>query len=114
MTNVYRIDDIVQMASAMRSATFESRDLGVPHPDVGYDGYVTVPQIESMIRDQAEEDEEGYLYIDSDGIIEVEEAIASAVHSAALSKLAAADLIECAWSDEDNDFIYFRKDSDAH
>lgn len=106
---IYKITDIHGMAAAMREDVFETGEVGIPHESIGMDGYVTVGQIEAMIRDVAEH-VAGEMYIDLSRKEKVDEMIVDAITSSALARLAAQDLIEVAWSDEENTFVYFKKE----
>lgn len=72
------------------------------------DNYVTVGQIESMVKNKSVgmDDENNYM-ITEEIFDEIFESIRTDIYQSALSKLAASDKIECAWDDKTNEMIFW-------
>lgn len=108
MSEIYRITDIDALAESVRNEIFQRRDLGTPLADVGFDAYVTVSQVRSMIKEIATQ-HDGGTYLNDDLLALLEEMVAKRVVTSSLSRLASEDLIEVAF--EDGDFMFFKKES---
>lgn len=107
---LYKITDIDQMADGLREFCFNNFDLGTPPPELGYDGYVTIPQIKHMILSAAKF-EDGGLYITDEGITVVSLAISRRVKTTALARIAAAGLVEVGF--DGKEFIFWKPEGDG-
>lgn len=108
---IYKITDVEKMAAGLREFCFENDKLGTPSPDVGYDGYVTIPQICQMIAESAKADDGGF-YITEEGIAEVRDKISQRVVSTALARIAALGHIEVGF--EDGEFTFWKAGGDGN
>lgn len=111
MSEIYRITDLDALAQSVRDEIFIRKNLGTPLPEVGYDAYVTVGQVKSMIEEIATR-HEGGVYLNDDLLVLLEEMVAKRVVTSSLSRLADADRIEVAF--EDGDFVFFKKETNKH
>jgi hypothetical protein len=108
---VYKITDLDQMSEALREYAFRNEDLGTPSAELGYDGYITVPQVKQMILERAVEADGGH-YIADEDIALVVTAIAKRVVTTALARLASAGLVEVGF--EDGEFTFWKAEGDEN
>lgn len=86
-------------ADAKKKELDESEDL---------ESYVTVGQISQMIAENAiGQDEEGHYLIADEGQKILLEQLKTRIYNSGLSKLAAKNLIECAWDDKKKTMIFW-------
>jgi hypothetical protein len=72
------------------------------------DEFITIDQCSKILRKRClKEDEELIITNDilSDSVLEISEQM----YASALSKLAAADILESAWDEDEQDFVFWRK-----
>lgn len=74
------------------------------------DDFVTIPQTSALIEEHSiGKDEEGRLLIDEQSHKRLFEAVRLRLYNAGLSKLAAKDLLECAWDDQKGEMVFWAK-----
>ena len=108
---VYEVADLESLAEAIREDVFNVEDVGVPHPSIGMDGYVTIGQVAAMVRESGKE-YDGRLFVTAAIIDTVRHAVVDAIASRALARLAADDIIDVYWNDEAGDFAFALKEGD--
>lgn len=70
--------------------------------------YVTLKQVQQMIADNAMGmDEDGRYLITDEGYTMLFEQLRTRIYNSGLSKLAAKDVIECAWDDKHNTMVFW-------
>ena len=107
MSEVYAITDLEGYASQMREAAAQS--ICEDHTD-DIDTYISLTQMINLVKSECLgfDDEERPL-LDEDTNEKIFEDTAVWIHSVGLAKLAAQDLIECAWDDENNQMVFWTK-----
>ena len=72
------------------------------------DDFITIGQVESIIIEHSLGLDEDDLYVIDESIFEyIFDCIAGTIYQSGLSKLAAQNLIECAWDDDTNQMIFW-------
>lgn len=106
----YRISDMRGLCMGLRDDAFNNPVVGYPHESIGFDGYVTIKQIESRVREVAKK-VRGGLCINSDMIADLRVWVVDQITSSALARLAADDVIDV-MVDENGGmtFHYIRKE----
>ena len=69
--------------------------------------FITLKQCKEIIEDCCNKDDNGYFIVDEDAYVDIIEMISKQIYQSALSKLAADDIIECAWDTENNKMIFW-------
>lgn len=106
--SLYAITNLDGYATQIREAAAKSLC------DTGNDDlndYITLTQIINMVTENCKGfDEEDRPLLDEDTNEKIFEDTAVWIHSVGLAKLAAQDLIECAWDDESNEMVFWAKE----
>lgn len=108
MSEVYAITDLQGYAVQMRDAAAQSIS---ENYDDNIDTYISLNQMVNLVKSECVgfDDEERPL-LDEDANERIFENTAIWIHNVGLAKLAAQDLVECAWSDEDNEMVFWAKE----
>ena len=105
---VYAITDLDGYISQMRDAAAKSLS---DSTEDNLDEFISVGQMTNMIRKECLGfDEEDRPLLDEEANERIFENTAIWIHNVGLAKLAAQDLVECAWDDECNDMIFWVKE----
>lgn len=74
------------------------------------DDFITIPQTSNLIEEHSiGKDEKGRFLIDEDANKTLFEAVRVRLYNAGLSKLAAKDLLECAWDEKKGEMVFWSK-----
>lgn len=74
------------------------------------DDFITIPQTSRMIEEHSiGKDDKNRLLIDEHANKALFEAVKVRLYNAGLSKLAAKDLLECAWDDKKGEMVFWAK-----
>lgn len=111
MSKFYTIIDSIKYATDARQMAAEHLSPGTTE---NLDEYITVQQVINIIEENAYDTDSAH----NDGYIINEEINAKIfatilvwIQNAGLSKLAAQNLLECAWDDKENNFIFWSTNS---
>ena len=105
---VYAITDLEGYISQMRDAAAKSLSDGYTE---NLDDYISVGQMINMIKNECLGfDDEDRPLLDETTNEKIFEDTAIWIHNVGLAKLAAQDLVECAWDNEYNDMIFWAKE----
>jgi hypothetical protein len=107
MKEKYIINEFDEFAKEIREIV--ARNLGADDME-DINSYITVNQVKGLIIEHATSMKNDKPILDEKGLFDACEEIQSMIMDAGLSKLAAKGLIECSWSDEDEDFIFWLPD----
>lgn len=108
MSKVYAITDLEGYATQMRDAA--ARSLSENHND-NLNDYISVNQIVNLVKNECVGfDDENRPLLDEDINEKIFENTAVWIHNVGLAKLAAQDLVECAWDDKSNEMIFWAKE----
>lgn len=99
---IYEFDKFSKEIRDMVARSFGAEDID----DI--DSYITVNQVKSLIIENSFCLKDDELTADEKGLFKACDDIKAMIIDAGLSKLAAKGIIECGWSDEDNDFIFWK------
>lgn len=109
MSDLYAIVDLDGYATQIREAAAKSL---CDTSNDNLDEYISLTQIINMVKENCKGfDQEDRPLLDEDTNEKIFEDTAVWIHSVGLAKLAAQDLIECAWDDENNEMIFWRKET---
>jgi hypothetical protein len=107
MSEVYAITDLDGYASQMRSAAAKS----ISDTEDNLDDYISLKQMINLVEEFClGHDDENRILLDEDTNEKIFEETAVWIHSVGLSKLAAQDLVECAWDDNFNEMVFWTKE----
>jgi len=111
MSEFYAITDLVGYATQMRDAA--SKSICGSSQD-NLDEYITIPQMITLVKEQCNGfDDEDRPLLDEDTNENIFEDTVLWIHEVGLAKLAAQNLIECAWDDKTNTMIFWKDDNDV-
>ena len=109
MSEVYAITNLEGYAAQMRDAAAKS--LSENHND-NLDDYISINQIVNLVKNECVGfDDEDRPLLDEDTNEKIFENTAVWIHNVGLAKLAAQDLVECAWDDELNEMVFWHKET---
>ena len=109
MNDTYIVNDLQMYAQSIRKNAALSFSETY---NENLDDFITIPQVCNLIDSCAiGTDEEDHYIIDEDSYNITFDKIRTWIYNAGLSKLAAEDKIESAWDDENNEIIFWVKDS---
>lgn len=105
---VYAITDLEGYISQMRDAAAKSLSEDC---DENLDEFISVGQMTNMINNECLGfDDENRPMLDENTNERIFENTAIWIHNVALAKLAAKDLVECAWDNDSNEMIFWIKE----
>lgn len=106
---IYAIIDLNGYISQMRDAAAKSLSDNYTE---NLDDFISVGQMMNMINSECLGfDNENRPLLDEDTNEKIFEDTAIWIHNVGLAKLAAQDLVECAWDNECNDMIFWAKEN---
>jgi len=108
MSEVYAITDLNGYTVQMRDAAAKS--ISSDNND-NLDEYISLQQMTNLVEEFClGHDDNHRPLLDEDTNEKIFEEAALWIHSIGLAKLAAKDLIECAWDDESNEMVFWAKE----
>lgn len=108
MSEVYTIIHLEDYAAEMRESAAKSI---CEEYTENINEYISIGQMINLIKENClGVDDNDRPLIDEDTNIKIFEETSVWIHSVGLARLAAKDLIECAWSDEDNAMVFWAKE----
>lgn len=106
--DVYAIVDLDGYAYQMREAAAKSIS---ESDNDDLEQYITIKQMTNLVRSKCLGfDDEDRPLLNEESNEEIFENTVIWIHEVGLAKLAAQDLVECAWDDESNDMIFWAKE----
>ena len=106
---VYAVTDLQGYVSQMRNVAAES--LSENSENDNLDSYISLDQMIGIVKSQSlGTDEENRYLLNEKANEKIFEEAAIWIHNVGLAKLAAKDLIECAWDDELNEMVFWSKE----
>jgi hypothetical protein len=107
MSEVYAIVDLNGYATQMREAAAKS--ISSDNSD-NLDEYISLTQMTNLVEEFClGHDDENRPLLNEDTNEQIFEETAIWIHNIALAKLAAQDLIECAWDNKLNEMVFWQK-----
>lgn len=108
MSEIYTIIHLEDYAKEVRASAALS--ICKDHSE-NLDEYVSIGQMINLIRENClGVDDENRPLLNEDANIKIFEETSVWIHSIGLARLAAKDLIECAWDSESNEMIFWAKE----
>jgi hypothetical protein len=111
MSEVYAITDIHSYVSQMRQVAANSlTDEGDSTDNL--DHYISIEQMIGLVKTKClGYDDENRPLLNEETNEEIFETAAIWIHNVGLAKLAAQDLVECAWDNEYNEMVFWQKET---
>ena len=107
---VYAITDIDGYVSQMREAAANS--ISEDSSNDNLDHYISLNQMVGLVKSNClGYDENDYPILDEKTNQKIFEEASIWIHNIGLAKLAAKDLVECAWDDELNEMVFWHKEA---
>jgi hypothetical protein len=107
MSEVYAIVDVDGYAIQMRDAAAQSISSDT---NENLDEYISLKQMTNLVEEFClGHDDEDRPLLDEDTNEKIFEEAALWIHDVGLAKLAAKDLVECAWDDKMNEMVFWSK-----
>lgn len=111
MDEVYAIVDLDGYVSQMREAAAKS--ISDEYND-NLDEYISLGQMTNLVKSYCKGfDDNDHPLLDEETNERIFESTAIWIHEVGLAKLAAQDLVECAWDDETNEMVFWRKEKES-
>lgn len=111
MDEVYAIIDLEGYVSQMRNAAAKS--ISDEYTD-NLDDYISIGQMINLVKSYCKGfDDNDNPLLDEETNEQIFESTAIWIHEVGLAKLAAQDLVECAWDNESNEMVFWRKEKES-
>lgn len=109
--NTYAIVDLEGYCNALRLQVGEEMDAKIPKE---IDQYITMKQVESLIEERClGHNEYGHLMINEEIHNNVCDSISERIQNVGLAKLAADNVLECAWDDTINEMVFWLAENET-
>jgi hypothetical protein len=103
----YAILDIETLAYNIRK---ESSEIFCQNHNTDLEGYITLNQVISLIKEKSlGENNDGFYLINDKIYCDIFKSVATMLYEVSLSRLAAANLIDSAWDSDKNKMIFWTK-----
>jgi hypothetical protein len=107
---LYSINNINGYVSQMREAAANS--VSENSGEDNLDDYISIDQMIGLVKSNClGYDDNDYPILNEDHNQKIFEEASVWIHNVALAKLAAQDLVECAWDDELNEMVFWQKET---
>jgi len=107
---VYAITNLDGYVSQMREAAASS--IAESSSEDNLDTYISIEQMIGLVQSNCIGfDEEDHPLLNEEKNQQIFEEAATWIHNVGLAKLAAQDLVECAWDDELNEMVFWQKET---
>ncbi len=107
---VYAITNLDGYVSQMREAAANS--ITESSSEDNLDAYISIEQMIGLVQSNCIGfDEEDHPLLNEEKNQQIFEEAATWIHNVGLAKLAAEDLVECAWDDELNEMVFWQKET---
>lgn len=112
MSNIYAITDLEGYVSQMREAAAQS--VCEDYTD-DINDYISITQMINLVNEECLGfDDEDRPLLDEETNENIFDNAATWIHNVGLAKLAAQDLVECAWDDKDNEMVFWPKEKSTN
>ena len=107
---VYAITNLDGYAFQMREAAANSISENSSQDNL--DDYISIGQVKNLVKSYCLGfDENNYPLLDEENNQKIFDETATLIHGVGLAKLAAKDIVECAWDDELNEMVFWQKET---
>jgi len=109
MSELYAIVDLEGYVTQMREAAAKSI---CGESDDDLNEYISLKQMIGLVKENCKGyDDENRVLLDESSNEQIYEDAAIWIHDVGLAKLAAKDLIECAWDNDQNEMVFWAKEN---
>jgi hypothetical protein len=107
---VYAITNVMGYATQMREAAANSISENSSYDNL--DDYISLNQMVGLVESHCLGfDDHDYPLLDEETNQDIFDEAATWIHNVGLAKLAALDIVECAWDDELNEMVFWHKET---
>jgi hypothetical protein len=107
---VYAITNLEGYVSQMREAA--AKNISENSDEDNLDDYISVDQMIGLVKTNClGYDDNDHVLLDEKANQKIFEEATTWIHNFGLAKLAAQDLVECAWDDELNEMVFWHKET---
>jgi len=107
---IYAINNLDGYVTQMREAA--SKNISENSSEDNLDDYISINQMVGLVKSNClGYDDNNYPLLNEDANQKIFDEITIWIHNIGLAKLAAQDLIECAWDDELNEMVFWQKET---
>jgi len=107
---IYAINNLDGYVTQMREAA--SKNISENSSEDNLDDYISINQMVGLVKSNClGYDDNNYPLLNEDANQKIFDEITIWIHNIVLAKLAAQDLIECAWDDELNEMVFWQKET---
>jgi hypothetical protein len=108
--DLYAITNLDGYVSQMREAAASS--IAENSSEDNLDSYISIEQMIGLVKNNCMGfDDEDHPLLNEEKNQQIFEEAATWIHNVGLAKLAAEDLVECAWDDELNEMVFWQKET---
>jgi hypothetical protein len=106
---VYAITDLSGYVSQMRNVA--AQNISENSNQDNLDDYISIDQMIGVVKSNClGYDDNDHVLLDEKRNQKIFEEVTAWIHNVGLAKLAAQDLVECAWDDELNEMVFWQKE----
>ena len=106
---IYAINNLDGYVTQMRAAA--AKNISENSSEENLDNYISINQMVGLVKSNClGYDDNNYPLLNEDANQKIFDEITIWIHNIGLAKLAAQDLIECAWDDELNEMVFWQKE----
>jgi hypothetical protein len=107
---VYSITDVQGYVSQMREAA--ANNISENSSEDNLDNYISINQMIGLVESNClGYDDNNHPLLNEDNNQKIFEEVSVWIHNVGLAKLAAENLVECAWDDELNEMVFWHKET---
>jgi hypothetical protein len=107
---IYAITNLNGYVSQMREAA--ANNISENSSEDNLDNYISIDQMIGVVKNNClGYDDNDYVLLDENSNQKIFEEVSTWIHNVGLAKLAAQDLVECAWDDELNEMVFWQKET---
>jgi len=107
---IYAINNLDGYVSQMREAA--AKNISENSHEDNLDDYISINQMVGLVKSNClGYDDNNYPLLNEDANQKIFDEITIWIHNIGLAKLAAQDLVECAWDDELNEMVFWQKET---
>jgi len=107
---IYAINNLDGYVTQMREAA--SKNISENSSEDNLDDYISINQMVGLVKSNClGYDDNNYPLLNEDANQKIFDEITIWIHNIGLAKLAAQDLVECAWDDELNEMVFWQKET---
>ena len=109
-SQVYAITDVQGYVSQMREAA--ANNISENSSEDNLDNYISINQMIGLVESNClGYDDNNHPLLNEDNNQKIFEEVSVWIHNVGLAKLAAENLVECAWDDELNEMVFWHKET---